>query len=92
MDTPSKPQIASPLPDPASQDATGAKRLQKRKKSESSGPPPCDFPVKSRQCPRCGSWDTQARSTQGNVQYRICRRAVCRHSYAVVGRMVDHEK
>jgi len=42
------------------------------------------FPTKSR-CPRCGTTDTVATSTQGAVQYRRCRRGICRHKYAVRG-------
>ena len=45
------------------------------------------FPSKSR-CPRCGSLDTYVRSTQGSVQYRACRMAVCRRNYAVSGEVV----
>lgn len=50
-----------------------------------------EFPGKGRQCPRCKCWDTQARSTQGNVQYRICRRAICRQSYTVIGVAVEQK-
>lgn len=31
-------------------------------------------------CTRCGSVDTVAVSTQGNIQYRKCRAAVCRNA------------
>ena len=42
------------------------------------------FPTRSR-CPRCRAVDTLATSTQQNVQYRQCQRAVCRYRYAVRG-------
>lgn len=42
------------------------------------------FPTKSR-CPRCQTTDTFAYKTNGNVQYRKCQRAICRHSYPVFG-------
>lgn len=45
------------------------------------------FPTQSR-CPRCQTVDTQAVSTQLNVQYRKCLRAVCRHTYTVIGKKV----
>ena len=32
-------------------------------------------------CPRCGSGNTQATSTQGRVQYRQCMMAVCRYRF-----------
>lgn len=41
-----------------------------------------------RRCPRCGTLDTEARSTQGDIQYRRCKRGVCRHAYSVVGRPI----
>lgn len=34
-------------------------------------------------CPRCGATDTVAYSVHGNIQYRRCRRAVCRHNFSV---------
>jgi Zn ribbon nucleic-acid-binding protein len=40
-------------------------------------------------CPRCGTTDTQAVSTQGNVQYRTCRRIGCLHHYTVIGQRVE---
>ena len=45
------------------------------------------FPSRSR-CPRCGTVDTVALSTQGDVQYRRCLRAICRKRYAVRGERV----
>ncbi len=45
------------------------------------------FPTRSR-CPRCRAIDTVALNTKGGVQYRQCRRAVCRHKYTVLGRKV----
>jgi hypothetical protein len=45
------------------------------------------FPSKSR-CPRCQTTDTQVRSTQGSVQYRVCLRAVCKHKYTVLGKAI----
>jgi len=39
-------------------------------------------PVK---CPRCGATDTEAYSTKGRIQYRRCRRAVCRRNFTVQG-------
>ncbi len=44
-----------------------------------------------RRCPACGSLDTEARSTQGNVQYRRCRRIGCENhhqNYSVVGKEI----
>lgn len=44
-----------------------------------------------RRCPACNSSDTEARSTQGGVQYRHCRRIGCEHhhrNYAVVGKEI----
>ena len=40
-------------------------------------------------CPRCGATDTVARSTQGQVQYRQCTRAVCRSTFKVAGHIVE---
>jgi len=45
------------------------------------------FPTKGR-CPRCGVTDTIATSTQGDTQYRQCRRAVCRKTFAVKGNKI----
>lgn len=45
------------------------------------------FPTVSR-CARCGSSQTQAYSTHGNVQYRKCLVAVCRNRYPVIGTKV----
>lgn len=42
------------------------------------------FPTQSR-CPRCRTTDTIATSTQGKIQYRRCLRAICRHTYTVIG-------
>jgi hypothetical protein len=36
-------------------------------------------------CPRCGTRDNYASSTQGPIQYRKCRRANCRRSWKVIG-------
>ena len=36
------------------------------------------FPTVVR-CPRCDTVNTVARATNGPVQYRMCRNAVCRH-------------
>ena len=36
-------------------------------------------------CPRCGTRDNRAVSTQGQVQYRKCQRATCRWRWKVVG-------
>lgn len=55
-----------------------AEKPRKKKKRKYS------FPTVSR-CPRCGATDTIATSTQGKVQYRRCLRAVCRHTYHVIG-------
>ena len=49
------------------------------------------FPTKSA-CPRCKVLDTEATSTQGDRQYRRCRRAVCRHKYSVKGTPVKTGK
>jgi len=43
------------------------------------------FPSGSR-CPRCGSAQTRAVSTQGRVQYRQCQAPICRHRYHQFGR------
>lgn len=48
------------------------------------------FPSKSA-CERCGTLDTQAVSTQENTQYRRCLRAICRHSYKVIGEKVVYK-
>lgn len=45
------------------------------------------FGTKSR-CPRCGSTQTQATSTQGNIQYRQCQMPICRHKYSVFGKKI----
>ena len=45
------------------------------------------FPSKSR-CPRCQTTDTVATSTQKNVQYRQCQRAICRQKFSVLGKKV----
>lgn len=48
------------------------------------------FPTRSR-CPACGGVETYAVSTQGNVQYRKCRRIGCKHlhrAYVVMGRAI----
>ena len=45
------------------------------------------FPTKSR-CPRCGSVETEATSTQGELQYRRCTVPVCRRTYVVYGTQV----
>lgn len=37
-------------------------------------------------CPRCLTGDTVAYSTNGKIQYRKCRRGVCRHRFTVRGR------
>ena len=42
------------------------------------------FPTPSK-CPRCQTIDTEAYSTRDKVQYRRCRRAICRHYYHVIG-------
>lgn len=44
-----------------------------------------------KRCPACGGTDTEAVSTQGNVQYRHCRRVGCSNhhkNYTVLGRAV----
>lgn len=42
------------------------------------------FPTPSK-CPRCRGVDTVAYRTDGKIQYRRCRRAICRHRYQVRG-------
>ena len=37
-------------------------------------------------CPRCRVNDTEAYSTKGIIQYRKCRRAICRKTYSVEGK------
>lgn len=49
--------------------------------------PKWSFPTVSR-CPRCGVTDTEATSTQGDTQYRKCRRGTCRKAYSVKGTRV----
>ena len=49
------------------------------------------FPTPSK-CPRCKTIDTEAYSTNGNIQYRRCRRAVCRHRYSIFGTPVKKKK
>jgi len=39
-------------------------------------------------CPRCGVIDNEATSTQGDTQYRRCRRGTCRKTFAVRGTAV----
>jgi len=46
--------------------------------------PKYSFPTKSR-CPRCQTTDTEATSTQDNIQYRQCKRAICKWKYTVRG-------
>lgn len=45
------------------------------------------FLTKSR-CPRCGSTNTRAYSTQGRVQYRQCQIPICRRKYVQYGQKV----
>lgn len=54
-----------------------------------ASPPPAPavqfaFPTKSR-CPRCRGDRTRCNRTAGQVQYRECLGAVCRHKYKAVG-------
>ena len=49
------------------------------------------FPTPSK-CPRCQTVDTEAYSTQGNIQYRRCRRAICRHRYHVIGTPIKRKE
>jgi len=49
-----------------------------------------DF-ANGKRCPGCKGTDTVAVSTQGNVQYRSCRYALCEYShkhYSVVGKEI----
>ncbi len=39
-------------------------------------------------CPRCQAMDTVATSTQGQVQYRRCTRAICRENFKVIGQKI----
>lgn len=48
------------------------------------------FPTPSK-CPRCRSVDTEAYRTDGKIQYRRCRRAVCRCRYHVIGTPIKKE-
>ena len=44
-----------------------------------------------RRCPACRSADTEARSTQDDIQYRHCRRVGCTYNhklYPVIGKTV----
>ena len=43
------------------------------------------FPTRSR-CPRCGSSQTRALSSQEQIQYRVCIIPTCRHHYKAAGR------
>jgi outer membrane biosynthesis protein TonB len=71
----------SPNDVPQVADSAGSQaqpKMDEEKKSQYS------FPTKS-ECPRCKATDTTAYATKGNVQYRRCRRAVCRWLYHVIG-------
>ena len=50
-------------------------------------PRPVAFPTVVR-CPRCSSDDTERYSSRGRVQYRRCRRPICRHTFKVFGQLV----
>ena len=44
-----------------------------------------------KRCPACQSTDTEAKTTQGQIQYRHCRRVGCRHyhkNYVVIGKKI----
>ena len=45
------------------------------------------FATKAR-CPRCKSLNTRAYSTNGDVQYRECLMAVCRHRFVARGEKI----
>ena len=67
-------------------------RSKKRKTAKGAGvataePKKYSFPSKSR-CPRCHGTGTRATSTQGDVQYRECKVAVCRRKYTVRGTVI----
>lgn len=49
------------------------------------------FPTRSI-CPRCGSSQTQAYSTQGQIQYRKCLSPICRHNYSVRGKRIKQKR
>jgi Zn ribbon nucleic-acid-binding protein len=57
---------------------------------EAVAKPLYDF-AHGRRCPGCKGTDTVAVSTQGSVQYRSCRYALCEYShknYPVVGKRI----
>jgi len=43
-------------------------------------------------CPRCRVDDTEAYSTKGIIQYRKCRRAICRKNFTVRGKKAKSGK
>jgi len=57
--------------------------MAKKKKEKAKKERKYSFPTASK-CPRCNSTHTAAYSTQGNIQYRKCLVAICRHRYKVV--------
>lgn len=40
-------------------------------------------------CPRCGTVENHATSTQRQIQYRQCQRPICRHRWSVLGQRID---
>jgi Zn ribbon nucleic-acid-binding protein len=67
--------------------------MSKKKSNETQiepgeGKPLYDF-SHGKRCPACKGTDTEAKSTQGSVQYRQCRRVGCRNyrkNYVVIGK------
>ena len=74
-----KPEIAAEAP---AQERNVAAETQEAPRSTKG--PVYAFPTRSR-CPRCGSLNTEAYTTQGDIQRRRCRVPVCRRKYHVVG-------
>ena len=68
-----------------------AKKTTKKKKKAAIKPEKTGkqyaFPRGIR-CPRCKANDTLQTSTQENIQYRRCQRAVCRHPFKVIGKEI----
>jgi len=68
-----------------------AKKATKKAKKKVSTPEKAGeqyaFPRDIR-CPRCNANDTVATSTQGQIQYRHCIRAICRENFKIIGQKI----
>jgi hypothetical protein len=65
--------------------AQGATMSRKKKDPEYVFP-------KNAICPRCKTTDNYVTSTQGQIQYRKCRRGICRERFSVGGRLAKKTK